>query len=85
MRKPIPVWSKYSAMLRLRLSFEINVLPCAIDSTGHAYSPSLRGLVNQELFLRNEYLAAENRILRAHVPSRLRLSVSARSGACILN
>jgi hypothetical protein len=26
------------------------------------------GLVNQELLLRNEYLAAENRILRAHRP-----------------
>src|SRR5262249_365914 len=25
------------------------------------------GLVNQELLLRNEYLAAENRILRAHL------------------
>jgi hypothetical protein len=32
------------------------------------------GLVNQELLLRNEYLAAENRILRAHLPSRPRLS-----------
>jgi len=31
------------------------------------------GLVNQELLLRNECLAAENRILRAHLPSRLRL------------
>jgi hypothetical protein len=29
------------------------------------------GLVNQELLLRNEYLAAENRILRGHLPSRL--------------
>jgi hypothetical protein len=28
------------------------------------------GLVNQELLLQNEYLAAENRILRAHLPSR---------------
>jgi hypothetical protein len=25
------------------------------------------GLVNQELLLRNEYLAAENRVLRAHL------------------
>ena len=33
------------------------------------------GLVNQELLLQNDYLAAENRILRAHLPSRLRLSV----------
>jgi hypothetical protein len=32
------------------------------------------GLVNQELLLRNEYLAAGNRILRAHLPARLRLS-----------
>src|ERR1700738_1435593 len=32
------------------------------------------GLVNQELLPQVEYLAAENRILRAHLPSRLRLS-----------
>ena len=32
------------------------------------------GLVNHELLLQNEYLAAENRILRAHLPARLRLS-----------
>jgi hypothetical protein len=32
------------------------------------------GLVNQELLLQNEYLAAENRILRTHLPARLRLS-----------
>ena len=31
------------------------------------------GLINQELLIRNEYLLAENRILRAHLPSRLRL------------
>src|SRR5215469_12999095 len=37
------------------------------------------GLVNQELLLRNEYLAAENRILRAHLPARLRLSDAERS------
>ena len=37
------------------------------------------GLVNQELLLRNEYLAAENRILRAHLPSRLLLSDAERS------
>ena len=36
------------------------------------------GLVNQELLLQNEYLAAENRILRAHLPARLRLSDSER-------
>src|ERR1700674_2355612 len=32
------------------------------------------GSVNQELLVRNEYLAAENRILRAKLPSRLRLN-----------
>src|SRR5262245_15913524 len=37
------------------------------------------GIVNQELLLRNEYLAAENRILRAHLPARLRLSDPERS------
>src|SRR6202166_4546526 len=31
------------------------------------------GSVKQELLLRNEYLAAENQILRARLPSRLRL------------
>jgi len=31
------------------------------------------GSVNQELLLRNEYLVAENRILRANLPTRLRL------------
>jgi putative transposase len=37
------------------------------------------GLVNQQLLLQNEYLAAENRILRAHLPPRLRLSDPERS------
>jgi hypothetical protein len=37
------------------------------------------GLVNQELLLKNEYLAAENRILRAHLPTRLRISNPERS------
>ena len=32
------------------------------------------GSVNQELLLQNEYLAAENRILRTKLPTRLRLS-----------
>src|SRR5215470_9718989 len=32
------------------------------------------GSVNQELLLQNEYLAAENRILRTKLPARLRLS-----------
>jgi len=34
----------------------------------------ITGTVNQRLLPQNEYLAAENRILRAHLPKRLRLS-----------
>jgi putative transposase len=37
------------------------------------------GMVNQQLFLQNEYLAAENKILRAHLPTRLRLTDPQRS------
>ena len=37
------------------------------------------GIVNQQLLLQNEYLASENRILRAHLPRRLRLSDAERS------
>src|SRR4051812_49634167 len=37
------------------------------------------GLINQELLLQVEYLAAENRILRAHAPARLRLSNAERA------
>src|SRR3954452_2473659 len=40
---------------------------------------SVTGLVNQELLLQVEYLVAENRILRAHAPVRLRLSNEERS------
>ena len=32
------------------------------------------GMVNQQLLLQNEYLIAENRILRSHLPARLRLT-----------
>src|SRR2546421_6364019 len=37
------------------------------------------GMVNQQLLLQNEYLVAENRILRAHLPTRLRLTDPERS------
>lgn len=37
------------------------------------------GMVNQQLLLQNEYLAAENRIFRAHLPKRLWLSDAERS------
>jgi putative transposase len=39
----------------------------------------ITGQVNQSLLLQNEYLAAENRILRAHLPTRLRLTDPERS------
>ncbi len=34
----------------------------------------ITGIVDQELLLRNEYLAAENRILKAQIKTRLRLT-----------
>jgi hypothetical protein len=37
------------------------------------------GLVNQKLLLQNEYLIAENRVLRKHLPARMRLSDPERS------
>ena len=37
------------------------------------------GMVNQQLLLQSEYLASENRILRAHLPKRLLLSDAERS------
>src|SRR5438105_2332469 len=37
------------------------------------------GMVNQQLLLQNEYLAAANRILRAHLPTRLPLTDAQRS------
>jgi hypothetical protein len=39
----------------------------------------ITGMVNQKLLLQNEYLTAENRILRAHLPARVRLSDPERS------
>src|SRR4051794_8406696 len=37
------------------------------------------GLVNQKLLLQNEYIAAENRVICAHLPARMRLSDPERS------
>src|ERR1017187_3358984 len=37
------------------------------------------GMVNRRLLLQNEYLASENRILRAHLPAQLRLTNPERS------
>ena len=38
------------------------------------------GSVDEELLRRNEYLAAENRILRAHIPGRGHCQVEATGG-----
>ena len=39
---------------------------------------------NQQLLLQNEYLLAENRILRAHLPTRLLLTDSERTTLAVL-
>ena len=39
----------------------------------------ITGLVNQRLLLQCEYIAAENRMLRSQLPTRLRLSDAQRS------
>jgi hypothetical protein len=39
----------------------------------------ITGTVDQELLLRNEYLVAENRILKAQIKGRLRLSDAERT------
>ena len=44
-----------------------------------AYPAYITGSVDQELLLRNEYLAAENRILRAQLNGCLRLSDAERA------
>jgi hypothetical protein len=38
------------------------------------------GMVNQQLLLQNEYLIAENRILRSHLPAQVRLTHPVMSG-----
>jgi hypothetical protein len=42
------------------------------------------GMVNQQLLLQNEYLLTENRILRAHLPSRLLLTDPERSTLAVI-
>ena len=83
------VGPKYSTDLReASVSGRVNALRRQVfyDELRHARFHPLRppsglcdGLVNQELLLQNEYLAAENRILRAHLATRFRLSDPERS------
>ena len=67
-----PVWSKYSrdSPAAVVVYDERSAMR---DRFHWARLLAFVTLVNQELLLRNEYLAAENRILKAHLPSRLRL------------
>ena len=44
----------------------------------------ITGTVNQELLLRNEYLAAENRILKAQLKTPLRLTDAERSTLAVV-
>jgi len=66
------VWSKYSNALRdhglLWWTLRTNTTTCA------RLLAYVTGLVNQELLLENEYLAAENRILKARLQPGWRLS-----------
>ena len=48
-------------------------------TSGAAISAFVTGMVNQQILLQNEYLVAENRILRTHLPARLRLTDPQRS------
>jgi hypothetical protein len=43
------------------------------------------GMVNQQLLVQNEYLVAENRILRSHLPARLRLTDPQRGATTFTN
>jgi hypothetical protein len=42
------------------------------------------GMLNQQLLLQNEYLLAENRIFRAHLPSRLLLTDPERATLAVI-
>ena len=42
------------------------------------------GMVNQQLLLQNEYVIAENRILRSHLPSRVRLTDPQRATLAVI-
>src|SRR6516164_5419581 len=69
---PTGVWSKYPNALRdqgfLPGTLRTNTTTCA------RLLAYVTGLVNQELLLQNEYLAVENRILKARLQPGWRLS-----------
>jgi putative transposase len=55
------------------------MMPCMNNTQVTRLVAYMTGMVNQQLLLQNEYLAAENKILRAHLPARLRLTDAQRS------
>jgi hypothetical protein len=54
------------------------------DNTSSAPVSARDGMVNQQLLLQNEYLLAENRILRVHLPNRLVLTDPERSTLAVI-
>ena len=66
-----PVRSKYSDALKNDVGMMVRSMKNTQVARLLAF---VTGLVNQQLLLQNEYLVAENRILRAHLPHRLRLN-----------
>src|SRR5215813_6979389 len=75
---PYSVWSKYPTVSRS----ETDHVSCTFIMHNEKWARLLAyvsGLVNQRLLLQCEYLAAENRILRAQLSMRLRLSDRERS------
>ena len=72
---PVSAQPKYSTLIRVArwtacMKKETNWVRLLAYTTGR---------VNLELLLQNEYLAAENRTLRAHLPDRLQLSDAERA------
>src|SRR5580700_3534627 len=71
------LWIPCGQFIDTRAEFMMDVL--MKDNKWARLLAVVTGLVNQKLLLQNEYLAAENRILRAHLPARMRLSDPQRS------
>jgi hypothetical protein len=69
------VGSKYPKQLRMQAIWTLDMR----ENCWARLLVYVTGMINQELLFKNEYLAAENRILRAHLPARLWLSDPERS------
>ena len=61
----------------------MGLFPCTAHKW-RAYWWTLTGMVNQQLLLHNDYLLAEDRIFRAHLPSRLLLTDPERATLAVL-